>query len=307
MLDLCLLGCGGSMPVPGRWLTSMIASYNGRKLLIDCGEGTQISLKILGWKIKNIDVILFTHFHADHIAGLPGLLLTIANSGRTDPITIMGPAGLLKVINGLRVIAPVLPYKINLIELYGKGSYYKKIGNFNVNVLSVDHGIPCLGYSLGIVRNRKFDRKKALENRVPLMFWSSLQRGETIKDGERIYTPDMVLGCERTGLKISYCTDSRPTEALVKFIQDSDVFICEGMYGDDENISKAVRYKHMVFSEAALLAKRAGVRELWLTHFSPSMPEPEIYLKNARDVFQNTIIGEDRYVKSINFKESSDF
>ncbi len=306
MLDLCLLGCGGSMPVPGRYLTSMIVSYKGRKLLIDCGEGTQLSLKILGWKIKNIDVILFTHFHADHIAGLPGLLLTIANSGRTEPISIIGPEGLLKVINGLRVIAPVLPYKMNLIELYGKGSCYKKIGDFNINILSVDHGIPCLAYSLDIVRNRKFDREKAIKNKIPRRFWSKLQKGEVVRNKDYIYTPDMVLGRKRRGLKISYCTDSRPVEELVKFIQYSNVFICEGMYGDDESIEKAIRYKHMVFSEAALLAKRAEVGELWLTHFSPSMPEPQLYLENAREIFENTIIGEDRYVKSINFEDSQE-
>lgn len=290
------------MPVPGRYLTSVIASYNGRKLLIDCGEGTQLSLKILGWKIKNIDIILFTHFHADHIAGLPGLLLTMANSGRTEPVSIMGPAGLSKVVNGLRVIAPLLPYKINLIELCGRGSCCRKIGDFTINALSVDHYMPCFAYSLDITRNRKFDKNKALENKVPIRFWSRLQRGETMEDKDHVYDPDMVLGCKRPGLKISYCTDSRPTEALVKFIEGSDVFICEGMYGDNEDIPKAVKYKHMVFSEAALLAVRGKVRELWLTHFSPSMPHPDIYLKNAKDIFENTVLGRDRYERSINFR-----
>ncbi len=289
------------MPVPGRCLTSLIVSYNGRKLLIDCGEGTQLSLKISGWKMKNIDVILFTHFHADHIAGLPGLLLTIANSGRTEPVSIMGPRGLSEVINGLRVIAPVLPYDVNLIELCGNGSYHRKIGNFNINVLSVDHGVPCFAYSLDVFRNRKFDREKAVENGVPKIFWSRLQRGETVKDENHLYISDMVLGCRRPGLKVSYCTDSRPTESLIKFVQNSDVFVCEGMYGDDKNISKAVKYKHMLFSEAASIAKNAKVKELWLTHFSPSMSDPYLYLKDVKEIFENTIIGKDRYVKSLNF------
>ncbi|MFL0196575.1 ribonuclease Z [Clostridium sp. WILCCON 0269] len=303
MLDVCLLGCGGSMPVPDRNLTSMIASYKGRKLLIDCGEGTQVSLKILGWKIGNIDVILFTHFHADHIAGLPGLLLTIANSGRLEPITIIGPAGLGQVVTGLRVIAPALPYDINLIEFHGSGQCSQKVGHFNINVVSVDHGIPCFAYSIVIERNRKFHKEKALKNKVPLAFWSKLQKGEEVKQGDSLYTPDMVLGHSRKGLKISYCTDSRPTEELMGFVKESDVFICEGMYGDGEDISKAIRYKHMIFSEAATIAKKAMVEQLWLTHFSPSMPEPELYLENAKNIFENTIIGQDRYVKSINFKE----
>ncbi|RMD03030.1 ribonuclease Z [Clostridium autoethanogenum] len=303
MLDLCLLGCGGSMPVPDRYLTSMIASYNGKKLLIDCGEGTQVSLKILGCKIKNIDVILFTHFHADHIAGLPGLLLTIANSGRNMPITIIGPIGLRKVIEGLMVIAPVLPYSINLLELCGKESYFEKIGDFNIDVLPVDHGMPCFAYSIGVDRNRKFDRDKALKNQVPLILWNRLQKREKLEYGEKLYTPEMVIGDKRSGLKVSYCTHSRPTHELVQFVEKSDVFICEGMYGKDENISKAIQYKHMLFSEAAALAKRAEVGELWLTHFSPSMPKPELYLQNAQSIFEKTVLGKDRYVKSINFKD----
>lgn len=303
MLDVCLLGCGGSMPIPGRNLTAMIVSYQGRKLLIDCGEGTQVSLKILGWKIRNIDVILFTHFHADHIAGLPGLLLTIANSGRLEPITIIGPYGLIKIVMGLKVIAPVLPYSIELIELHGKEKYFQKIGYFNINILSVDHGIPCFSYSIDVQRNRKFDREKALKNKVPLIFWSKLQKGEEIKQGDKLYTPDMVLGHGRRGLKISYCTDSRPSRELVEFVKESDIFICEGMYGDDEKKHKAISYKHMIFSEAAVIAKEAEVEELWLTHFSPSMIEPQAYIENAKNIFKNTIIGQDRYVKSINFKE----
>ena len=303
MLDVCLLGCGGSMPIPGRNLTSMVVSYQGRKLLIDCGEGTQVSLKILGWKIKNIDVILFTHFHADHIAGLPGLLLTIANSGRLEPITIIGPYGLIKVVTGLKVIAPVLPYSIKLVELCGEEKYFKKIGYFNINILSVEHGIPCFAYSIDINRNRKFDRGKALKNKVPLVFWNRLQKGEEIKQEDKLYTPDMVLGHDRRGLKVSYCTDSRPSSELVEFVKESDIFICEGMYGNDEKKDKAVLYKHMIFAEAAVIAKEAEVGELWLTHFSPSMTEPQSYIENARGIFENTIIGKDRYVKSISFEE----
>lgn len=303
MLNLCLLGCGGSMPVPGRYLTSMIASYNGRKLLIDCGEGTQVSLKILGCKVKNIDIILFTHFHADHIAGLPGLLLTIANSGRNIPITIIGPTGLKKVIEGLMVIAPVLPYSINLIELCDKKKYVQKIGDFNISALPVDHGIPCFAYSMGIDRSRKFDRNKALKNQVPLILWNRLQKGESVEYGEKTYVPDMVLGNKREGLKISYCTDSRPIYELIQFVKKSNVFICEGMYGENENMKKALQYKHMLFSEAATLAKEAEVEELWLTHFSPSMPKPEIYLQNAQRIFKKIVIGKDRYTKSINFKD----
>ncbi|MDW8801361.1 ribonuclease Z [Clostridium sp. A1-XYC3] len=302
MLDICLLGCGGSMPVPYRYLTSMIVSYKGRKLLIDCGEGTQVSLKMLGWGMKTIDTILFTHFHADHVAGLPGLLLTIANSDRTEPLNIVGPEGLWEVVNGLRVIAPVLPYKINILEFKGQGRTTQKIGDFNINIMSVEHTVPCFAYSLEVPRGRKFDKNSAIKNDIPMIYWNRLQKGEEIYHEGRLLTPQMVRGEERKGLKVSYSTDTRPVEGLKKFINESDIFICEGMYGNDDDISKALDNRHMLFSEAAALAKEGNVKELWLTHFSPSMPNPQEYIKNAQSIFYNTIIGEDRFTKTLNFE-----
>ena len=117
MLDVCLLGTSGMLPLPGRWLTSLLLRYNGSSMLIDCGEGTQIAIKEKGWSFHPIDVICFTHYHADHISGLPGLLLTIGNSDRTEPVTLIGPKGLSRVVSALRVIAPELPYELRFIEL----------------------------------------------------------------------------------------------------------------------------------------------------------------------------------------------
>ena len=117
MLDICLLGTGGMMPLPGRWLTSLMTRYNGSNLLIDCGEGTQIAIKEKGWTVKPLDVICFTHYHADHISGLPGLLLAMGNAERTEPVTMVGPRGLERVVNGLRVIAAELPFEIKFIEI----------------------------------------------------------------------------------------------------------------------------------------------------------------------------------------------
>ena len=102
MIDVCLLGTGGMMPLPYRWLTSLLVRYNGSSLLIDCGEGTQIAMKEKGWSFKPIDVICFTHYHADHISGLPGLLLTMGNAERTEPLTMIGPKGLERVVTVTR-------------------------------------------------------------------------------------------------------------------------------------------------------------------------------------------------------------
>ena len=117
MLDVCLLGSGGMMPLPYRWLTSLMTRFNGSSLLIDCGEGTQIAIKEKGWSFKPIDVICFTHYHGDHISGLPGLLLTMGNADRKEPLTLIGPKGLERVVTALRVIAPELPFEIKFIEI----------------------------------------------------------------------------------------------------------------------------------------------------------------------------------------------
>ena len=303
MFDVCLLGCGGSMPVPNRYLTAMLVAYKGRKILIDCGEGTQVSLKMLGWGMKTIDAILFTHFHADHIAGLPGLLLTIANSGREEPLTIIGPQGLWNIVSGLRVIAPVLPYKIDILEFQGYGKTSKNICGFNIGIISVQHTIPCFAYSIEVPRTKKFDKNKAEKNNVPMTIWNKLQKGEEIQYDGVWFTPDMVLGEDRKGLKLSYCTDSRPIDELKEFIKESDLFICEGMYGDDSYLEKAVENNHMLFSEAALLARDGKVKELWLTHYSPSLGNPEDYLQNATNVFPNTILGKDRLTKTLVFED----
>ncbi|WP_010232916.1 ribonuclease Z [Clostridium arbusti] len=302
MLDICLLGCGGSMPVPNRSLTSMLVSINGSKLLIDCGEGTQVSMKILGCGFKTIDTICFTHYHADHIAGLPGMLLTIGNSGRTELLTIIGPTGLKNVINGITVISPMLPYELRLIEV--EDNYYSiELNNMIIHTINCEHTMECLGYSIEVKRRKKFDKEKAQLNDVPIKLWSTLQRGESINFNGKFFLPNMVLGDERKGIKICYITDTRPIEELINFIKKAELFICEGMYGDDKSLEKAIKNKHMIFKEAATLAKLGNVKELWLTHFSPALMVPEDYLEQTKNVFYNTIIGKDRLSKSINFEK----
>jgi len=303
MIDVCLLGCGGSMPVPNRTLTSLLVSINGRKILIDCGEGTQVSMKILGSGFKKIDTICLTHYHADHVMGLPGLLLTIANSGRTDPINIIGPLGLGYIMEGLLVVAQNLPYQLNLIEVE-EGNSEITFNDMVIRTIACDHTIPCIGYSIEAIRKRKFDIIKANNNNVPMELWSKLQSGEEINKEGKVFLPDMVLGKTRRGIKISYVTDTRPIDELIYFIKDSDLFVCEGMYGEDEEIEKAKINRHMIFREAAELAKVGSVKELWLTHFSPSLTEPATHIKNAQEIFENVIIGEDRLCKS--FKYISD-
>lgn len=314
MVDIALLGCGGGMPIPERYLSSLLINYKGRKILIDCGEGTQVSMKILGWGFKSIDVICITHGHGDHIVGLPGLLATIGNSGRTEPITIIGPEGIIDIVKGLRVIAPYLPYELNIIENPKEpvkidtsiNFINPSTGEFHdliISTLELDHSANCLGYGFYFGRKARFDVESATINEIPKKFWSRLQRNETIIDQGKTYLPSMVLGKERVGIKLSFITDTRPNPEIVTFIKGSDLFVCEGTYGDENDIEKAIRNKHMTFNEAANLAFSGVVKELLLTHFSPSMLNPEEYKDRAESIFKNTIIGFDRLIKTFSFED----
>lgn len=302
MLDLCLLGTGGMMPLPGRWTTSLITRYNGSSLLIDCGEGTQVAMKKAGWSFKPVDIICFTHFHADHIAGLPGFLLTMGNAERTEDLLIIGPRGVESVVNSLRVIAPDLPFKIKFRELT-ESRETVEVNGYVIDAFKVQHKVTCYGYSISIRRQGRFDAEEAKRLGIPLPFWNRLQKGETVSDGDNVYTPEMVLGPPRKGIKVTYCTDSRPVPVIAENAAGSDLFICEGMYGEDGKEGKAREYKHMTVYEAAALAKDADAQELWLTHYSPSMVKPDEYLDRARAVFPRTKMPKDGWVKTIDFTD----
>ncbi len=303
MLDVCLLGTGGVMPLPNRWLTSLLIRYNGRMILIDCGEGTQIPLKMAEWGFKSIDAVLFTHYHADHVAGLPGFLLTLGNSGREEPLALIGPPGIDKIIEGLTVISPQLPYELRLKELPDTKNAEVCISDISIKSLPAEHTLPCLSYCVELKRQGKFDVERAKELMIPVNYWNNLQKGEVITLEKKVFTPEMVLGKYRKGIKVCYCTDTRPSDQLVKFIKDSDLFICEGMYGDENDFVKAEQKKHMMFSEAALLAKQGNVAELWLTHYSPSLTEPEKYIEPVRKIFANTVEGRALLTKTIKYKD----
>ena len=290
------------MPLPYRWLTSMMARYNGKSILIDCGEGTQIAMKEKGWSPKPIDIICFTHYHADHISGLPGLLLTMGNAERTEPVLMIGPKGLERVVNALRTIAPELPFSIEFHEI-DEEEETMDFGDFSLTAFRVRHNVTCYGYTMEIKRAGKFDAERAKANGIALQYWSRLQKGEIIQAEGVTYTPDMVLGPARKGLKVTYCTDSRPTESIVEHAFDSDLFICEGMYGEPDKVAKAKEYKHMTFYEAADMAKRACVKELWLTHYSPSTMWPEEFMKAVKGIFANSHAAKDGRTVELKFED----
>lgn len=302
MLEVAFLGTSGQSPLPKRHLSSAIARYNGRCILFDAGEGTLVALKTLGWSPMKIDYICLTHYHADHILGLPGLLITISNTGRTDPVIIIGPKGLRKYLQGFAPFITGLSFKLQFQELE-KPVYQLHADPFILNPFKVYHSVPCYGYSLLLPRPPKFDMNRVMWNNVPPELFSVLQeKGEAVYNN-KLFTLDMISGPARKGIKITFCTDTRPTDAIVKNAEGSDLFICEGMYATDDKLDKAIETKHMLFSEAAQMAADAKVKKLCLTHFSPGLPNPKEYLDSVKTIFDNTVIATDFMIHTIQFED----
>lgn len=300
MLDVILPGTGGTMPLRSRWLASAYLRYNGRCILIDCGEGTQIALRDCGCSLKPIDVLCLTHFHADHVSGLPGFLLSMGNDGRTEPLTILGPPGCATVVGALRAIAQTLPFEVRIRELCGSDMTFF-MDNVRIRAFPVRHTTVCYGYTIAVNRAGKFDPARARAAGIPLKLWSVLQKQPEASCNGIVYTQDMVLGPPRRGLLVCYAVDTRPLPEIVRQAEGADLFICEGMYGDPGKKQRAVKTGHMTIEEAARMAAQANPEALWLTHYSPSMPDPETFLERAKEIFPKTVCGRDGMRTTLRF------
>ena len=302
MLDVCLLGTSGMMPLPRRALTSLMTRFNGSSLLIDCGEGTQVSIREKGWSVNPIDTICFTHYHGDHVSGIPGLLLSMGNADRKAPLTMIGPKGLAKVINSLRVIAPGLPFDINYIELNEPVERLEMKG-YILEAFKVNHSVTCYGYNIIIPRGGKFSVERAKALGIPVNLWNPLQKGNVLEYEGEIYTSDMVLGEPRKGIKVTYCTDTRPVPLISEMAKNADLFVCEGMYGEKEKEEKAKQNRHMTIYEAADIGRAANVKEQWLTHYSPSFVRVDQYMDEVTKIFDRVVPGKDRKSITLDFEE----
>jgi ribonuclease Z len=291
------------MPLPNRWLSSLLLRANGELTLFDCGEGTQIALREVGWGFRRIGAICITHTHADHIAGLPGLLHAVANTGRVEPVALFGPIGTAAVVDGLRRIAPYLPYPVSVTELSG-GDTFELPGGLAGRSAAGDHSLPVLAFRVEQARGRAFLPETARALGVPLALWRRLQDGQPVAWAGGQAVPEDVLGPPRPGLAVAYVTDTRPTPAIAELVAGVELLVCEGTYGSDEDTAKAESNRHMTFREAATLAREANVKRLWITHFSPSLEEPPAFAANATEVFAQSTVGSDGLTTSLTFPDA---
>ena len=310
MLDVCLLGTAGTIPLPGRRLSATLVRVGGGLVLLDCGEGTQVALRERGWGLRRLKAILITHTHADHILGLPGLLLSLgfAGKGADEPLTVYGPPPLENVLRGLLVVAPRLPYPLHVVPLTG-GEVFALEGLEGVDAgcAGVEHDVPCLAYSLSVRRAPRFNAERAEALGLPVTEWGRLQRGESIQLGGRTIEPGEVLGPPRRGVRLVLVTDTTLKPGAIEFVRAGgegvDLLIADGMYASEED--KPVRWEslHMTFAEAATLARDGGAHRLWLTHFGPSLEDPSAHLGRATAVFPKAVVGYDGLTETLKFEE----
>lgn len=293
MINVTLVGTGGMLPLPDRWLASMWLEYNGKACLTDCGEGTQIAINQHKLKLSHLDILLITHTHADHISGLPGLLLSLGNCGKTDTLKIYGYKGTTEIIRSLLCICPVLPFGIEIHELPLNEISHFMWNDIIISSMPLDHSIDCLGYSFVLNRKPVFAPERAKSLGIDVKYWKKLHSGESVTIDNRTITSDMVTAESRPPIKVTYISDTRYFTGLADFAADSDLLVCEGMYGDDEYIIKMLEKGHMVFSQSAEIAKKSNSKALWLTHYSPALTNPDDYAEIICSIFKNTTISRD--------------
>jgi ribonuclease Z len=306
-MEVFVLGTGGMMPLPGRHLTSVLVRRGGELFLFDCGEGTQVSLRRLNLRWKKISVIFISHTHADHVTGLPGILMLSSQVDRDDPLTIIGPPKIAEYIEAnRRILEMYINYRIDVIEYTGPGVVYRGEG-FQVRAFPLRHSKICVGYTLEEERRPGiFYPDKALGLGVPRgPLWSRLQGGNSVKleNGITIHS-EQVMGQTRSGRKFSFVTDTLPSPNIAEFVKDSDLLICEGMF-TEELIESATEKRHLTAGQAAEIALEGKVKSMGLIHYSPRYTKRELnqLLEEARAIFPNSFLTTDRQLIKLPFRD----
>lgn len=308
MIDITLLGNSALIPLPDRAETAAVLTCEGHSILFDCGEGTQCAARAAHVSLMKADIIALTHYHGDHIFGLPGLLQTMNIMGRERPLTIVGPAGIRESLRPIMELVGWTAYEVRLCELPEEGLPLCELAEgwaarARLRAFPTEHRVPSQCYAVTLDRAGKFQPQRAKEQNIPQKLWGRLQKGEIIELDGVTYTPEMVLGTPRTGIKVVFSGDTVPCQGLVEASRNADLLICEGTYGENEQAQLAAEHGHMTFAQAAKIAAEAEVKRLWLTHFSQMMTDPMEYLPNALAVFNQTECGVDGMSIRLEFEE----
>lgn len=308
MIDITLLGTSALVPLPDRAETAAQLVCGGHTILFDCGEGTQTAARKAGVSLIKTDIIALTHYHGDHIFGLPGLLQTMSIMGRTAPLTIVGPGNIEKELEHIVALTGWLPYELMLVTIPEDGIELNQLSNgwpdgARLIPFPTKHRVISQGYVFELPRAGKFLPEKAKELGVPINQWRFLQKGESVQVGEQAILPEMVLGAPRKGLKVVFSGDTAACEALEKAAQGADLLLCEATYGENEQEQLAADYGHMNFAQAGILAARAQVKRLWLMHYSQRMEDPVTYLPNAQAFYANAECGFDGKAVTLQFEK----
>ncbi|MBR6706595.1 MAG: ribonuclease Z [Clostridia bacterium] len=308
MIDITLLGTAALVPLPDRALTAVTLTCAGHTVLFDCGEGTQSAARKAGVSLMKADLIALTHYHGDHIFGLPGLLQTMCCLGRTDPLYITGPAGLKEELAPILKLAGWTSYELKLITLPDEGLRLAELVNgwpweAKLTPFSTEHRVPSQGYCFTLGRAGKFMPQKAKDLGVPMNQWGLLQKGQSVHLDGAVILPEQVLGEPRKGLKFVFSGDTTACPALTKAAEGADLLISEATYGENEQAGTAVDHGHMNFAQAALTASQARAKLLWLAHYSQMIEDPQEYLPNAAQIFENTVCGQDGMSVTLSFEK----
>ena len=296
-LEVFVLGTSGMQPLPGRFLTSAMVRRNGELFLFDCGEGTQVSLKMLNLHWKRINRIFISHMHADHVTGLPGLLMLSSQVDRTEPLYIYGPEKLRDYIDAnRRLLDMYINYEIKFVQT--EPGIILETEEYSIEAVPLLHTKPCMGFVMKEKdRPGEFNVEKANELGIPCgPMWGMLQKGMDIKlDDGTIVHPDQVLGQPRKGVKFSYITDTVYMGHIASHVSESDLLLCEGMFSRDLS-QDAFEKKHMTSTQAAMIARDSHSKQLGLIHYSPRYTDKELQLlkQEACEVFENTVLCKDR-------------
>ena len=308
MIDVTLLGTAALMPIPDRALTAATLTCAGRTILFDCGEGTQTAARRAGVSLMKADVIALTHYHGDHTFGLPGLMQTMEVLGRTLPLIIVGPEGLRAALRPILELVGHVGYPVRLAELRGEGVSMRELAAgwpeaARLTAFPTYHRVVSQGYGFTLGRAGKFLPEQAKALGVPVQQWSLLQGGQSVQVNDRIVRPGDVLGPARRGLKFVFTGDTALCDTLVDGARDADLMICEATYGENDQAYMAAKYGHMNFAQAAEAARRAGVRRLWLAHYSQMVEDPRLHLPNATALFEDAVCGEDGMSVTLRFED----